>query len=117
MPIFRVHLSETFRYLYSYSGERLNFLESQLRLTMVLGFLALLKYPTRSILCLFLVCTSLRFSGISTVSQGEGLNSFGVSAQADIGIRISAITLNTLPEVIVPISGVHLSEIFRYFYC
>ena len=34
-----VHLSETFRYLYSYSGEGLNSLESQLRLTVVLGFL------------------------------------------------------------------------------
>ena len=37
MPISDVHLSETFRYLYSYSGEDLNSLESQLRLTVVLG--------------------------------------------------------------------------------
>ena len=75
VPIFRVHLSETFRYLYSYSGEGLNSLDSQLRLTVVLGCSAFLIYPTRSILWLFLVCTSLRLSGIFTVSQQRCLNS------------------------------------------
>ena len=54
---------ETFRYLYSYSGEGLNSLESQLSLNVVLGFLP---------------------------------------------------SLYILPKGIVSISGVHLSEIFRY---
>ena len=39
VPIFRVHLSDTFKYLYSYSGEGLNSLKSKLRKTVVLGFL------------------------------------------------------------------------------
>ena len=59
-------LFEIFMYLYSKSGEGLNSLESQLRLTVVLGFLH---------------------------------------------------SLYTLPEGIVVISGVHLSETFKYFYC
>ena len=43
-------------------------LESQLRLTEVLGFQHSL-YILQKLLCLFLECTSLRLSGISTVSQ------------------------------------------------
>ena len=39
VPISGVHLYDTFRYLYSYSGEILNSLKSQLILTMALGFL------------------------------------------------------------------------------
>ena len=58
VPIFRVHLSETFRYLYSYSGEGLNSLDSQLRLTVVLGCSAFLIYPTRSY-CGYFWCTPL----------------------------------------------------------
>ena len=42
VPISGVHLSETFMYLYSYWGEGLKSLESQLSLTVVLGFLHLL---------------------------------------------------------------------------
>ena len=64
MHISGVQLCETFRYFYCKSGEGLNFLESQLRLTVVLGFLH---------------------------------------------------SLYILQEVIVAISGVHLSETFMYF--
>ena len=38
-PISGVHLSETFRYLYSYLGDGLNYWECQLRPTVLLGFL------------------------------------------------------------------------------
>ena len=38
VPISSVHLSDIFRYFYSWSGGGLNSLESQLRLTVVLGF-------------------------------------------------------------------------------
>ena len=40
---------------------------------------------------------------------------FGVSAHTDSAIRIWH-SLYTLPDFIVPISGVHLSHTFRYFY-
>ena len=66
------------------------------------------------LLCLFLVCTLVTLSGISTHGL-EGSELLGVSAQIDIGIRIWH-SLYTLKEVIVPISGDHLSDIFRYFY-
>ena len=45
----------------------------------------------------------------------RGSEHFGVSAQTDSGIRIWH-SLYSLPEVILPISGVHLSDTFRYFY-
>ena len=44
-----------------------------------------------------------------------GSELFGVSAQTDSGIRFLAFLIYHLPEVIVPISGVHLSDTFRYF--
>ena len=55
----------------------------------------------------------LTTSGISTLSQ-EGSELFGVSSQTDSGIRIWH-SLYTLPEVIVPTSGVHLSDQFWIF--
>ena len=66
-----VHLSDTFRYFYSWSGGGLNYLESQLRLTVVLGF-GIPYIPYQKLLCLFLVCTCLTLSGISTLGQ-EGV--------------------------------------------
>ena len=68
VPIFRVHLSETFRYLYSYSGEGLNSLESQLRLTVVLGFLHSL-YTLPEVIMPISGVYCMRLSVISTVSQ------------------------------------------------
>ena len=88
-------------------------MESQLTFRLVLGF-GIPYIPYKKLLCLFLVCTSLTLSGISTLSE-EGFELFGVSAQSDSGIRIW-LSLYTLPEVIVPISGVLLSDTFRYFY-
>ena len=79
-------------------------MESQLTFRLVLGF-GIPYIPYQKLLCLFLVCTSLTLSGISTHSE-EGFELFGVSAQSDSGIRIW-LSLYTLPEVIVPISGVH----------
>ena len=46
----------------------------------------------------------------------RGSELFGVSAQTDSGIRISAFLIYPTLEVIEPISGVHLSETFRYLY-
>ena len=71
VPISGVHLSDTFRYFYSWSGGGLNSLWSQLRLTVVLGF-GNLYIPYQKLLCLFLVCTSLTLSGISTLGK-EGV--------------------------------------------
>ena len=68
MPISGVHLSETFRYSYSYSGEGLNSLESQLKLTVVLGFLPSL-YALPEVIVGISGVYSLRLSDISTVSQ------------------------------------------------
>ena len=69
VPISGVHLSENFTYLYSYSGEGLYSLASQLILTVVLWISAILIYHYQKLLWLYLVCTSLRLSGISTVNQ------------------------------------------------
>ena len=68
-PISGVHLSD--RYFYSSSIGVLNSLESQLTLTVLLGF-RIPYIPYQMLLCLFLVCTSLTLSGISTLGQ-EGL--------------------------------------------
>ena len=106
-----LHLSDTVRYFYSWSGGGLNSLESQLIVTVVLGF-GIPYIPYKKLLCLFQMCTSLMFSGISTLGQ-EGSELFGVSAQSDSGIRICH-SLYTLPEVIVTISGVHLSDTFTF---
>ena len=71
MPISGVHLSDTFRYFYSWSGGGLNSLEFQHRLTVVLGF-GIPYIPYQKLLWLFLVCTSPTLSGISTLGQ-EGV--------------------------------------------
>ena len=71
VPFSGVHLSDTFRYFYSWSAGGLNTLKSQLRLTVVLGF-GIPYIPYQKLLCLFLVCTSLIHSGISTLGQ-EGV--------------------------------------------
>ena len=68
MLISGLHLSDTFRYFYSWSGRGLNSLEYQLRLTVVLGF-GIPYIPYQKLLCLFLVCTSLTLSGVSTLGQ------------------------------------------------
>ena len=66
-----VHLSDTFRYFYSLTGKDLNSLDSQLRLTVVIGFgIPCTSY--QKFFCLLLVCTSLTLSGISTLCQ-EGI--------------------------------------------
>ena len=106
-------MPDTFRYFYSWSGGGLNSLESQLRLIVVLGF-SIPHIPNQKLLCLFLVCTSLDTFRYSYPWSRGALKS-GVSAQTDSGIRIWH-SLYTLPEVNVPISGVHLSDTFRYFY-
>ena len=68
MAISGVHLSETFRYFYCWSAEGLNSLESQLRLTVVLGFLHSL-YILPEVIVPISGLHSLRFSGICTLSQ------------------------------------------------
>ena len=69
MPISGVHLSETFRYFCTVSQERiLNSLESQLRLTVVLGFLHSL-YILPEVIVPISGVHSLRLLGIYTVSQ------------------------------------------------
>ena len=70
VPISGVHLSDTFRYFYPWSGGGLNS-GAQVRLTVVLGF-GIPYIPYQKLLCLFLVCTSLTLSGISTLGQ-EGV--------------------------------------------
>ena len=84
-----MHLSETFRYLYSYSGEGLNSLESQLRLTVVLGFLHSLIYPTISY-CGYFWCAPVWDFQVFLLLVKRGSELFGVSAQTDSGIRFSA---------------------------
>ena len=113
MPTFGVHLSDTLWYFYSYPGGDLNSLESQLRLTVVLGFSIPYKCY-QNLLSIFLVCTSLTHSSISTLTQ-EWSELFGLSALIYSGIGIW-LSLHTLPEDIVPNSGVYLSDTFRYFY-
>ena len=66
-----VHLSDTLRYFYSWSGRAPNSLESQLKLIVLLGF-GIPYIPYQKLLGLFLVCTSLTISGISTLGQ-EGV--------------------------------------------
>ena len=60
------------------------------------------------------MCTSPTLSGISTLSQEVVSNLFGVSAQTDSDIRIWHY-LYTLPEVIVPTSGVSPLQHFQVF--
>ena len=60
------------------------------------------------------MCTSPTHSGISTVSQEES-KLLRDSVQPGSGIRIWH-SFYTLPEIIMPTSGVPLSNTFRYFY-
>ena len=69
MAISRVHLSETFRHFYSQSAEGLNCFGVSAETDSGIRISAFLIYPTMKSLCLFLVCTSLRLSRISTVSE------------------------------------------------
>ena len=66
-----VPLSNTFRYVYSYPGRDLTTLDSQLCLTMEVGFdIPYILY--QKLLCLLLECTSPTLSVISNLSQ-EGV--------------------------------------------
>ena len=108
-----MQLSNTFRYFYFQPEGGVISLGFQLRLIVVLGIgIPYILY--QKLLCLPLVDTSPTLSGICTLTL-EGSQVFGISVQTDSGIRFWH-TLYTLPEVIVPISGVHLSNTFRYFY-
>ena len=64
-------------------------MESQLRLTVVLGFLHSLYILPEVIVAISGVHLSLRLSGILLLVR-RGSELFGVSAQTDSGIRISA---------------------------
>ena len=112
MPISGVHLSDTFRYFYSWSGGGLKSgvsaqTDSGIRIWHSLYTLPEVNVPISGVH----LCDTFRYF---YSWSGGGLNS-GVSAQTDSGIRIWH-SLYTLPEVFVTISGVPLSDIFRYFY-
>ena len=102
-----------FKYFYSWPGGGLNSLECQLRLTMLLEF-GILIYSTRSY-CAYFWCATLQHLQVFLLFARRGSQLFGVSVQTDNGISISH-SLYTLPEDIVPTSGVKLSNTFRYFY-
>ena len=91
-----------------------NTLESQFRLTVVLGFgIPFILY--QKLLCLLLVCTSPRLSLISTLKPGRHLTT--LDSQLCLTMQVGfGLHLYTLPEVIVPTLGVPLSNTFRYFY-
>ena len=88
-------------------------MECQLRLTMVLE-IGILIYSTRSYCAYFWHATLQHFQVFLLLARRRS-QLFGVSVQTDKGIGIWHY-LYTLPEVIVPTSGVHLSNTFRYFY-
>ena len=72
MPTSGVHLSNSFRYFYSYPGGGLKSLECQLRLTMVLEIgIPYILY--QKLLFLLLAAHSPTLSGISTLNQ-EGVS-------------------------------------------
>ena len=73
-PISGVHLSHNFRYFYSWSGGGSNSLESQLTLTVLLGF-CIPYIPYQKLWCLFLVCTSLTLIRYFYSWSGGGPNS------------------------------------------
>ena len=96
-------------------------MESQFRLTKVLGFgIPYILY--QKLLCLLQVCNSPTLSGISTLTLPEVIvPTSGVNFSLGSQLRLTVVlgiwhSLYTLPEVIVPTSGVHLSNTFRYFY-
>ena len=76
--------------------------------------MAFLIYSTRSY-CAYFWCAPLQHFQVFLLLTRMESNLFGVSAQTDSDIRIWY-SLYTLPEVIVPTSGVQLSNTFRYFY-
>ena len=87
-----MHLSDTFKYLYSYSGEGLNSLKSKLRKTVVLGFLHSLYTLPEYIVAIAGVHLSQTFMYFQLLIR-RGSELFGVSAQTDRGIRVSAVLI------------------------
>ena len=113
VPTYGVHLSNTFRYFYSKLGGALISLQALPTLRVILRFdIPYILY--NRFLHLLLVCTSPTLLGISTLSQ-EGVSTNWSYSPTKGNIRIWH-SLYTLPEAIVPTSGVHLSNTFRYFY-
>ena len=105
VPTSGVYHSNTFKYFYSWPGGGLNSLECQLRLTMLLEF-GILIYSTRSY-CAYFWCETLQHFQVFLLFVRRGSQLFGLSVQTDNGISISH-SLYTLPEDIVPTSGVKL---------
>ena len=103
MPICGVHLSDTFSYFYALVRRGFEPFGVLALTDSGIMILALLIYPTRNTFRYF-------YSLVRRASEV-----LGVSAQTDSVIRILALLIY-LPEVIVPICGVHLSDTFRYFY-
>ena len=89
-------------------------MESQFRLTEVLGFG--IPYVLYQKLCAppYGMGTSPTLSGISTFSN-RGSELFAFSAH-DRWYQELAFLIYSAPEVNVATSGVHLSNTFRYFY-
>ena len=76
---------------------------------------AFLIYPTRSYFLYFWFVSLCDFPvSVLLVRRGSELLEFHLRLTVVLGFLHS---VYTLPEVIEPISGVHLSETFRYFYC
>ena len=104
VPTSGVQLSNTFRYFYSLPGGGLSSMDCQFRLTKVLGFgIPYILY--QKLLCLLLLCNSPTLSGISSFSQKVSVVFLGSQLRLISGIR-NWHSLYTLPEVIVPTSGV-----------
>ena len=76
--------------------------------------LAFLIYSTRSY-CAYFWCAPFQHIQVFLLFVRRWSQLFGGSVQTDNGISISH-SLYTLPEDIVPTSGVKLSNTFRYFY-
>ena len=95
VPTSGVHLSNTFRYFYSLQGRDLTTLESQIRLTMVLGFhIPYILY--QKLLCLLLVCNSQTLSGISTFSQEWVKTLWGLSSDWQIYLDLAFLIYSAL---------------------
>ena len=89
-------------------------MESQLRLTVVLGLLHSLYTLPEGVVDISGV-QSLRLSGICTVSQEKSLNSLETQLRLTVVLGFLH-SLHILSEVFVAMSSVHLFETFRYFY-
>ena len=96
------------RYFYSWSGEGLNSLESQLTLTV------LLQFDLREVIVPISVVHLSDTYQVFLLLIRRGSKLFGVSAHTDSAIRIWH-SLYTLPEVIRPISCVHFSDAYQVF--